>query len=61
MADNWIAGAIRHKGALRATAKRKGLLKGKEKLSASDLATLASSSSPKTRKRANLAKTLRSF
>lgn len=46
------------KGALRATAKREGLIKGKEKLSGADLNKLADSKkNPTTRKRATLAKT----
>ena len=43
-------------GSLRAAAKRRGLIKGDEKLTASDLATLSKSKSKLTRKRANLAK-----
>jgi hypothetical protein len=61
VAEKWIAGAIQHKGALRRTAKRKGLIKGKEKLSLSDLASLAASGSTTTKRRANLAKTLRRY
>ena len=38
--NKWIAGAIEHPGFLRAAAKRRGLLKGDETLTASDLATL---------------------
>lgn len=60
MAKNWIKGAIKHPGALRATAKRMGLVKGDEKLSSSDLTKLAAKGG-KTAKRANLARTLRSF
>lgn len=58
MAKNWIAGAVGKKGALRATAKKDGLIKGKEKLSGKDLGKLEKSKSPKTRKRAELAETL---
>jgi len=36
----WIQKAIKRPGALRATAKRMGLVKGDEPLSSSDLATL---------------------
>jgi hypothetical protein len=43
-------------GSLRAAAKRRGLIKGNEKLTASDLSTLSKSKSKLTRKRANLAK-----
>ncbi len=57
MAKDWIAGAVKKPGALRATAKRDGLIKGKEKLSSGDLATLSKSKNPTTRKRAALAKT----
>lgn len=54
MAKNWIAGAIKHPGALTKTAKKKGksvaaLIKSPGKVSA------------KTKKRINLAKTLRGF
>lgn len=55
---NWIKGAIKHPGALRATAKRKGLVKGDEPLSATDLEEL-SAMGGKTAKRAALAKTLK--
>lgn len=58
MAKKWIAKAIKKKGALKKTAKRQGLIKGNEKLSASDVSKLAKSKNPKTRQRANLAKTL---
>lgn len=54
---NWMAGAVKKPGALRATAERKGLIKGAEKLSRADLDKLADSKNPTTRKRANLAKT----
>lgn len=58
MAKKWIAGAVKDKGSLRATAKRDGLVKGKEDLSKADLNKLEKSKSPKTRKRAELAETL---
>lgn len=57
MTKKWMAGAVKHPGALRATAKREHLITGTQKLSASDLDKLARSSDPKTRKRAALAKT----
>jgi hypothetical protein len=41
MARKWIQSAIKHPGALRATAKRMGLIKGDEPLSQSDLQKLA--------------------
>ena len=60
MADSapqkWMQGAVKHPGALRATAKRMGLITGGEALSASDLNKLARSDNAKTRKRAALAK-----
>lgn len=57
--DKWMQGATKDmkKGALRSTAKREGLIKGKEKLSGADLNKLAKSENPTTRKRAALAKT----
>lgn len=55
--DKWMTTAVKKPGALRATAKREGLIKGDEKLSAADLNKLADSKNPTTRKRANLAKT----
>ena len=57
----WIAGAIKHPGALRATAKRRGLISGDEKLSLSDLGKLAKGGSTTTKRRVALAKTLRKF
>ncbi len=61
MADNWIAEATaHHKGALRETAKRDGLIKGDEALSYHDLKELSRpSNSATTRRRAELAKTLK--
>jgi hypothetical protein len=41
MAEKWIQRAIKKPGALRATAKRMGLIKGDEPLSQSDLQKLA--------------------
>jgi hypothetical protein len=55
----WIQGAIKHPGALRATAKKKGLVKGDEPLSGADLKKLAKSGGPKTKKRVALARTLK--
>lgn len=55
----WIQGAIKKKGALTKTAKRKGLVKKGETLSKTDLEKLSKSKSGVTRKRAALAKTLR--
>lgn len=60
---HWIAGAIRNPGALRATAKRQGLIKGDEKLSLSDLAKLdrraKRTGNTTLKRRVNLARTLR--
>lgn len=55
----WMAGAVKHKGALRATAKRMGLVHGDAALSETVLGKLAHSQSPVTRKRAALAKTFK--
>lgn len=57
MAKKWMAGAVKHPGALRATAKRERLITGGQKLSSADLDKLARSKDPTTRKRAALAKT----
>lgn len=54
----WIQKAIKHRGSLRQTAKRKGLIKGDEKLSQADLDKLEKSGG-KTAKRARLARTLK--
>jgi len=54
----WIKDAIKHKGALRKTAKKEGLIKGKEKLSMTDLKKLEKEGG-KTSKRAHLAETLK--
>ena len=58
----WIQDALSgdHKGALRETAKRKGLLRGDEKLSKTDLHKLEKMGG-KTARRARLAETLRDF
>jgi hypothetical protein len=59
---HFIAGAIKHPGALRRTAVKKGLLGGEhDSLSYSDLKKLMASSNPTTAKRARLALTLRGF
>lgn len=47
---------VKHPGALRATARRMGLVKGDENLSAHALAVLKRRGGPKTRKRVALAK-----
>ena len=57
MAKHWMAGAVKHPGALRATAKREGLIKGNETLSGRVIAKLEKSKSPVTRRRATLAET----
>ena len=53
----WIAGAIKHKGALHRSL---GVPQG-QKIPASKLAKAAHSSDPTLRRRANLAKTLKGF
>lgn len=55
MAENWIKGAIKHKGALH---KSLGVPAG-EKIPASKLSKAAHSDDPKLAKRANLAMTLK--
>jgi len=55
MAKNWIKGAIKHPGALHRTL---GVPEG-EKIPASKLAAAKNSSNPTTRRRANLATTLK--
>ena len=58
---NWIQDAIKHKGALRKTALKKGLLRNEdEKLSMTDLKKLEKMGG-KTAQRSRLAKTLRKF
>tara|TARA_B100000029_G_scaffold52851_1_gene47957 strand:+ start:1802 stop:2332 length:531 start_codon:yes stop_codon:yes gene_type:complete len=61
MSDNWIQGAVKKPGALRATAKREGLIEGDEKLSGADLSKLAAQAAKtdnkKLAQRVNLAKT----
>lgn len=58
---DWIAGAIKKPGSLRATAKRDGMVKGKQKLSQADIDKLEHSKSATTRRRAELAHTLLGF
>ena len=41
VSDNWIQGAVKKPGALRATAEKEGLIEGDEKLSGTDLKKLA--------------------
>lgn len=53
----WMKNAVKHPGALRATAKRDGLIKGNESLTSSDIKTLEKSKDKKTAKRARLADT----
>jgi hypothetical protein len=55
MAKNWIAGAIKHPGALH---EQLGVPKG-QKIPASKLESAAKSSNPTLRRRAILAKTLK--
>src|ERR1035437_1366606 len=57
---NWIKDAIKKPGSLRSAAKRRGLIKGDETLSKTDLNKL-SKVKGKTGKRANLARTLKSM
>lgn len=57
MAQGWLhPGLVKHPGALRAKAKKKGLVKGKEKLSNSDLNSLAKSGDGTTRRQVGLAR-----
>ncbi len=60
---NWMKGAVKHPGALRETAKRKGLIKGDEKLSSADLNKLAADAkktgNSKLAKQTSLAKTFK--
>ena len=55
----WIAKAIKRPGALRAKAKRRGLVKGDEPLSGSDLSVLSKSKSTRTKRQVALARTLK--
>lgn len=56
---NWIAGAVRHPGALRDKAKAAGLVTGDKPLSAKALGTLAKTGDATTKKQVALAKTLK--
>ena len=62
---NWISKAIKKPGALRAKAKKAGLVKKGEKLSAKDLSVMEKkakkSGNLKTERQINLAKTLKGF
>ncbi len=58
MAKKWIAGAIKHPGALRAKARRMGM-KGAGPIPATIMGKLEHSSNPTTRKQADLARTLK--
>lgn len=55
----FIQKAIKRPGALRAKAKRKGLVKEDDSLSQSDLARLAKSGSTRTKRQVALARTLK--
>lgn len=59
MAKKWMQSLKLKSGSLRAAAKRRGMIKGNETLTAADLETLSKSKNPTTRKRAALAKTFR--
>jgi hypothetical protein len=61
VARKFIQQAIKHPGALRATAKSRGLIKGKEPLSESDLDILAKSGDTTTKQRVALARRLKQF
>jgi hypothetical protein len=57
MAKHWIAGAIKHKGALH---RQLGVPEG-QKIPAAKIESASHSSNPTLAKRANLAKTLKGF
>ena len=61
--EKFIQGAIKRPGALRAKAKRKGLIKGEQMISASDIEALKAGArktgDTRTLRQANLAATLR--
>lgn len=61
MAKNFIAKAIKHPGALRATARREGLIHGDQKITRTILGKLAKGASTTTKRRIALAKTLMSM
>lgn len=56
--NKFIQKAIKRPGALRTKAKARGMISGDQKLSHSDLETLAKSKNPRTRRQANFAMTL---
>ena len=56
MARKWMAKANRHPGALRAKAKRRGRIKGDEKLSKADLEKVEKSRDTRTKRQVNLAR-----
>ena len=56
---HFIQGAIKHPGALRAKARKRGLVKGDEPLSSTDLASLSKSGDTTTKRQVNLARTLK--
>ncbi len=58
-AKKWMQGAVKHPGALRATAKRMGLVHGDAPLTETVLGKLSHSNDPTTRKRAALAETFK--
>ncbi len=57
----FIAKAIKHPGALRATAKRLGYTKGNKPIPMTALHKMEHSANPTTARRARLAETMRSF
>lgn len=59
MPKNWIAGAIKHPGALRAKAKKAGGINKEGNIKASFLAKAAKSGSPTTKKQVALARALK--
>ena len=65
MSDNWMQNAVKKPGALRATAKRLGFIKGDQKLSASVLNKLEAyarkTNNKKLLKRVILAKTFAKY
>ena len=59
MAKRWIQKAIKRPGALRAKAKKAGLVKGEEKLSQTDLNKLAKKGGTRTKRQVAMARTLK--
>lgn len=59
MSKRFIQHAIKRPGALRAKAKRMGLIKGDEPLSKEDLQKLAAKGDTRTKRQVNLARTLK--